>query len=401
MRKVLAIAWNDIQNEFAERSTLIFFIVLPLVFTAIIGAALKNTYSDGSEDPRLPVLVVNADEGTSSTALLDLLASSDTVRVVPVSEAESLGMLEEGYPALLMIPQGFSDALSAGDPGTLEFIKSEQNNQALGIEQAVKTALNRLNAAAVVAGQSVAEAEKIQPFANDADRQQYYRNAQSAAQQSLANPPSRAVTTFAADTSPKIATGNEQSSPGQLVTWVLITLVGGSEIFVDERLKGTLKRLLATPTSRGVIITGKIAGRLGLGIIQMALLVGFGALVLKVNWGRSPGALAVMLLSFGLAGTALGVMLGAFARTRKQASGLTTLFSMLLAALGGAWWPIEVTPTAYQAAVQVLPSTWAMRGFNDVILRGQGVAGILPEAGILLLFATGFFIIGILRLNKE
>ena len=401
MRKVLAIAWNDIQNEFAERSTLIFFLVLPLVFTAIIGAALQNTYSDGSEDPRLPVLVVNADEGDYSTVLLDLLNASDTVRMIPVSEAESLGMLEDGYPALLKIPLNFSDRLSTKEPAALELIKLEQNNQAMGIEQAVKTALNRLNASAAIAEQSVAEAEKIQPFVDAAERQEYYLSAQTAAQQSLANPPSHAITTYAEDTSPKIATGNEQSSPGQLVTWVLITLVGGSEIFVDERLKGTLKRLLATPTSRGVIITGKIAGRLGLGIIQMALLVGFGAVVLKVNWGRSPGALAIMLLSFGLAGTALGVMLGAFARTRKQASGLTTLFSMLLAALGGAWWPIEVTPTAYQAAVQVLPSTWAMRGFNDVILRGQGVAGILPEAGILMLFAAAFFIIGILRLNKE
>ena len=181
----------------------------------------------------------------------------------------------------------------------------------------------------------------------------------------------------------------------------MITLLGGAEVFVNERLNGTLRRLLTTPTTKGIIITGKIAGRLILGIIQMVLLVGFGAVALGVNWGKSPAALAIMLLSFGLAGTALGVMLGAFARTRRQASGLTTLFSMLMAALGGAWWPLEVTPPAYQAAVKVIPTSWAMTGFTDVILRGQGVSGILLEAGVLLGFAALFFTVGVWKLKFE
>jgi ABC-2 type transport system permease protein len=74
---------------------------------------------------------------------------------------------------------------------------------------------------------------------------------------------------------------------------------------------------------------------------------------------------------------------------------------MVLAALGGAWWPLEITPKVYQTAVQVLPSTWAMRGFNDVIIRGQNVQGIIVEAGVLLGFALLFFIVGIWRLKFE
>jgi ABC-2 type transport system permease protein len=177
--------------------------------------------------------------------------------------------------------------------------------------------------------------------------------------------------------------------------------LGGAEVFVNERLGGTLRRLVITPTRKAVILAGKCLGRFTLGLTQMALLVGFGALVLGVNWGNNPWALLIMLVAFGLTGTALGVMLGAFARTRSQASGLTILFSMLLAALGGAWWPLEITPQAYQNAVSLLPSTWAMRGFTDVIVRGQGVSAILPEAGILLGFAVLFFVVGIWKLKFE
>ena len=138
-----------------------------------------------------------------------------------------------------------------------------------------------------------------------------------------------------------------------------------------------------------------------MGIVQMILLIGFGAMVLNVYWGKDYLALAIMLFCFGLAGTALGIMLASFARTVRQASGLTILFSMVLAALGGAWWPLEITPKAYQTAVQILPSTWAMRGFNDVIIRGQNVQGIILEASVLLGFALLFFVVGIWRLKFE
>jgi ABC-2 type transport system permease protein len=51
--------------------------------------------------------------------------------------------------------------------------------------------------------------------------------------------------------------------------------------------------------------------------------------------------------------------------------------------------------------VKVLPTTWAMKGMLDILLRGQGVVGILPTAGVLLGFAVLFFVIGIWRFKYE
>jgi ABC-2 type transport system permease protein len=402
MRKILALAWNDIQLEFSERSTLIFFLILPLVFTAIIGVALQNTYTDGSDDARLPLIVVNEDQGAYAAELIVLLDGSDTVRVVEANAQAAEDMVNDDFPAILTIPARFSQKIFTGELAQLELYKSPDSNAPIGIEQAIKTAVTRLSTALNIAEQSTAEAEKIQPFTSAVEKQAYFKESLAAAREALTNPPTRSKMIRSENVNTQqIATGFEQSSPGQLVTWVMITLLGGAEVFVNERLNGTLRRLLTTPTTRGIIITGKITGRFLLGVIQMILLVGFGAVALGVNWGKSPAALVIMLLSFGLAGTALGVMLGAFARTRKQASGLTTLFSMLMAALGGAWWPLEVTPPAYQAAVKFIPTSWAMTGFTDVILRGQGMSGILLEAGVLLGFAVLFFAIGAWKLKFE
>jgi len=54
-----------------------------------------------------------------------------------------------------------------------------------------------------------------------------------------------------------------------------------------------------------------------------------------------------------------------------------------------------------QTAVKVLPTTWAMQGMLDLVLRGGTLVNILPEAGVLLGFAAIFFTIGVWRFKYE
>ena len=63
--------------------------------------------------------------------------------------------------------------------------------------------------------------------------------------------------------------------------------------------------------------------------------------------------------------------------------------------------PWELPPPIYQTVVKVLPSTWAMQGFTDLIVRGKGLIDILPIAGVLLLFTLVFMTIGIRRLRFD
>ena len=66
-----------------------------------------------------------------------------------------------------------------------------------------------------------------------------------------------------------------------------------------------------------------------MGIVQMLILVGFGALVMKVDWGP-PGALLAVLLAFGLAAVAMGTMMGTFVKTESQASGMSIMLGMVM-----------------------------------------------------------------------
>jgi ABC-2 type transport system permease protein len=172
-------------------------------------------------------------------------------------------------------------------------------------------------------------------------------------------------------------------------------------MFAYERQRGTLRRILTTPTHKATYLFGTIFGQVLTALVQMSLLVGFGILVMKLNWGRDPAGLAVMLVTSALAAAALGTTLGTFVKTEGQASVLSILSGMVLALLGGCWYPLELFPRVVQHIVKILPTTWAMQGMLDLVLRGQGLTAILPVAGILLGFAAIFFTLGIWRFKYE
>jgi len=399
MKKLIAIAWNDIKIEFSERATIFFYLILPIVFTAIIGVGLSGSYG-GSTAISLPV--VDEDKTAYAQQLKDALNQGGVVSLAAYDTLDKAkqDFSENGLPAILVIPAGFGTALENGQPAQLTLIE-QTSGDVMSVEQSVQAVSSQLGSAITIADQSTSLAAQMRPFANAADEQAYRQAGLDAASQALSNPSTHAELVQNNGANAAITASFKQSAAGQLVTWVLITLLSGSEVFVNERLGGTLRRLLTTPSSKATIITGKIVGRLLLGAVQIALLVIVGALLFKINWGQDPLALTVILAAFALAGTALGVMLGAFARTSRQAGGLSVMFSLLMAALGGAWWPMEITPAAYQTAVKVLPSTWAMSGLTDVVMNGQGLTAILPQTGILLGFAVVFFTIGVWKLKFE
>ena len=401
MKKILNLAWNDIKIEFAERSTLIFFFVLPLIFTAILGVSFGGN-GDPEADQRFAVPVVDLDQTNLSGELITELEKSDVVRPEPATREDADQKLKDGdVAAILVIEAGFEGKVLSGNPTEMGLIKSPNDPNTLAIEQAIYTASGKVGNVISAARGAVNAAEQISPFADDATELTYFENSLELAKDMMDTPSVESEITQA-PTAPRTSfTAFELSSAGQLVTWTLITLLGASEVFVNERLGGTLRRLLSTPTQKATVLSGKITGRLGMGLLQMAVLILGGGLLFKVNWGKSPLALVLVVVSFGMAAVALGVMLGAFAKTRSQASGLTVMFSMVMAALGGAWWQLEITPPIYQKVVQILPSTWAMKGFNEVLVLGGGPKDVLLPVTILLGFAAVFFAIGVRRLRFE
>jgi ABC-2 type transport system permease protein len=397
MKKIIAIVWKDTLMRFDGWIEWVFFIILPIVFTLALAGG-----TGASADNRVRLVVVDQAKSPLSAELITALGNSQAIRpdLLTLAQADSQ-FSQRSAAAILVIPPEFDLAHLEQGSIPLELRQQPNNMDAMVAQRAVESVISRVSSAADIANQSTSKAEQIRPFASAADRQSYFNDALSQAQSLLSAAPNRTIESQGTTKDPINYNPRTNSSAGQLITWVFIPLISISSLFAYERQKGTLRRILTSPTRKSTYLLGTIIGQVLIALVQMTLLILFGIFIMKLNWGSQPLALIVMMTSGALAAAALGTTLGTFVKTESQASGLSIMTGMVMALLGGCWYPMELFPQAVQNIVKILPTTWAMRGLLDIVLRGQGLATILPDAGILLGFAVVFFGIGIIRFKYE
>jgi ABC-2 type transport system permease protein len=124
-------------------------------------------------------------------------------------------------------------------------------------------------------------------------------------------------------------------------------------------------------------------------LVQIAVLLAAGRLLFHVDWGHSPAGLALIAVTFAAACAGFGLLFGALYRTPEQAGATGWIAPLVMAAMGGCWWPLEVVPPWMRVAGHVFPTAWAMDGFHRLISFGEGVGAVWPLALMLIGYAVG------------
>jgi ABC-type multidrug transport system permease subunit len=188
--------------------------------------------------------------------------------------------------------------------------------------------------------------------------------------------------------------GFAQSIPGNVVMFVLlVALTFGAASVSGERQGGQLRRLATSPVSRTQIIAGKIAGRFVVAGFQITILMLFGMAASRI-WGIPIGDNPVLtwfvLLVYAVAVAPLGVAFGAWFTDPDRAASVGVIATMVMAAFGGCWWPLEVVSRPLQILALAFPTGWAMRAMHGTISFGQTLGGmsipLLALAGFSLVF---------------
>ncbi len=399
MKKFFAIIFKDLLVRFTSPSEWLFFLILPIVFTLVIGGST----GPGGDD-RIKILLVDEAQNSLSQTLKAELEKSSSIRPVIVEKEDALDQFDQRkVSTVLIIPSTFTQAALLDNTASLDLHQLPNNTNSMIARQAIQSVLGRISSTVDIANASLAKADSLPDFKfkSEEARTTFYDNALTQAQTLMDEAPARIVEVRGNTKDSINFDANTNASAGQLITWVFIPLIALSSSFAYERQKGTLRRLLTTPTTKAMFLGATITGQVLTALLQAFLLVLFGIFVMKLNWDHAPLALAVMLVAATLAAAAFGTMLGTFVKTEGQASGLSIMLGMVMALMGGCWYPMELFPQTVQQVVKILPTTWAMEGLLDIVLRGHGLTAILPEAGVLLGFALIFFLIGILRFKYE
>ena len=399
MKKIFAIAWKDAIIRFASSSELLFFIILPLVFTFLVAG---GTPSGAPTNNRTRLVVVDQANNTISQEIIAELEKSTAAYpdVLSLEDAEA-DFDARRTDAILIIPANLDLASIQNGTAELEFRQQPNNMEASIAKRAAQTAIRSVSSSINAANTALDEAKAKGTFESSEAEQVYFDDSLKLAKEMQADAPERIKVIEGNTTDSVQYDPRANSSAGQMVTWVFIPLFGISALFAFERQQGTLRRLLTTPTTKAIFLLGTISGQVVMALVQMTLLILFGMFALDLNWGREPFALFVLLTCAALAAGAIGTAMGTFVKTEGQASGLSIMAGMVMALLGGCWYPLELFPAAVQNIVKILPTTWAMQGLIDLLLRNAGLSGILLESGVLLGFAALFLSIGVMRFRYE
>jgi ABC-2 type transport system permease protein len=186
---------------------------------------------------------------------------------------------------------------------------------------------------------------------------------------------------------------------GVILTMTMIMMTAMA--IARERERGTLEQLVVSPIGRVELMLGKILPYVGIGYLQMTLVLIIGSLAFRTPLVGSPLLLYVLALLFIAANLALGLVFSTLAKTQQQAMQMSFFFLLPNILLSGFMFPFDAMPRFARILAQGLPLTHFLRIVRGIALRGAGLSDLGGElvwlAGILVALVA----IAALRFQKK
>lgn len=407
------ITLKDLRLLTRDRRALVILVAMPMVIIAIVGSSTGRLRANREQARQgLTIEVADFDHTESAKRLAGFLASYENVMVRAASTTDG-GMTEAlaaerpagDIDVRLIIGREFEttvrslervvltspDASTRTSDGTdglaklklaLVFNETAADPMMEGLSKAL-IKLSLQNAILPIM------AEKIPMF-------------RGAARRSIIPPPWEHS---AAGQEAATETGNRVYQffiPSYTVLFVffLVNIMGRS--FLGERDSGTLRRLRIAPISASSILIGKTLPFLILSLLQTMLLMASGRVLFGMSWGAQPLLVLPVMLSTSLAATALGLMFSTLAKTESQVSSMGNLILLSSAGISGCLVPRAWMPPLSQKISLFTPHAWALDAYGELLTKDVPQSStVFTSCGMLLVFASTFFFVGLLRFRAD
>jgi ABC-2 type transport system permease protein len=413
LRKLWALIRKEIRIASQQPAQWALIMLTPLAFVAVMGSVFGNGGA-----PTVAIYFVREDDGRLARQVEDAILDAPTLAVARLAtRAEADAAVGAGERmAAVVISQSFSAAALTEAGAQVEVIVDPAREQMAGIvvgqvraatapllvdaevTRGVRTAFNTAPDQFGIDAQELADAgidlPTVEKFLTAAIKGVVASQVQDALDNPLVGVTPQPAVEGAPAVSPSVF---DYFVPGYSVFFAFFLLGLMAETVYNERVSGTVRRLLVQPTPRPLLLLGKALPYALIAMLQVVVVMGASALLFGYDLGSAPLALALLVLATGLVVGSVGLLVAVLVRSEGQVNAVPTLLPLVLAAVSGAMFPSIAIPTLKLFT----PHYWAVQGFYQVTALHGDLLSVLPNIGVLLAISAACFALAVWRFRYE
>lgn len=382
--------------------------VMPLVLIITVTLIQDSTFKSVS-DSKIPILLVNNDNGNVSKTVFDNLQKSDAFSIISKVDNQSITenqakelVLKGKYQLAIILPEKLSTDLQAKIDqnvnkivASLGMIDTVASNN--GVEIPSQKEIKLYFDPAVQMSFKSAVMSSIDKMIAQIETKSIYATFQDQLGDGSSSFEQKSFITFK-EIVPKI--NNQEIKPNSVQhnvpAWTLFAIffivIPLSINIVKEKSQGTFIRLRTNPVSNSIVLAGKTITYLIICMIQFYMMILVAIFLFphlglpSLNVEGNLFLMSIVALFSGFAAIGFGILLGTIAKTQEQSAPFGATSVIILAAVGGVWVPVFAMPKVMQIVAQSSPMNWGLNAFYDVLLRQASIVEIIPEISLLFLF---------------
>ena len=366
--RVVAVLRKELVQLRRDRLTFAMLIGVPIMQLVLFGYAING-------DPRqLPTALVALDDGPLVRAIVRAAENTGYFRIVAsVSDGDAERMVDAGQVQFaIVVPADFSRRLLRGEKPALAVYADATDPAATGPAVAALQSLPALALTHELTGALAHLRPGEAPFELRLHRRY--------------NP--EGLTAY-------------NVVPGLMGVILTMTLVMMTAMAMTrERERGTLENLLATPVRPLEMMIGKILPYVLIGYAQVLIVFTAARLLFEVPMAGSFALLSAMVLLFITATLAVGFTFSTIARSQMQSMQMTMFYFLPNILLSGFMFPFRGMPRWAQIIGEALPLTHFLRIVRGIMLKGNGLAQLWPEAAAIAAFIAVVGTVAMLRYRQ-
>ncbi len=387
MSTLFALIVKELRVLARDRHGLLVLFLMPAIFISIMSLVLRAPIAEHN-DTTQAVLVINRDGGALAHELIAKMAAVGKLRPVMLDGADALqrmdsrlrnGSLQFG----LLIPADFSKRMA------------QRLNQRPNATHASGGLLTLYYAPTALPQARTLFRVSVTAILESLQGQQLFArllggDLPQATADALQVPVTEAVAGNRAEA--RMPNAVQQSVPAWLVFAMFFVVIPISTALIVERQQGSLLRLRSLGIPALSVMLARLPPYYLVNLVQMLAMLAVGVWVVpllggdRLALGHSPFGLFLIGSATSVAAIGFALLIAAIARTSIQATTFGGVANLVLGAVGGVMVPTAVMTPFMQHVANYSPMAWALDGFLNVILRGEGWASVLPDAGKLVLF---------------